>query len=771
MNAKKLLLLLAGLLLGTALQCSTYFNMFYNAEEAFQEGYRIHEKAMLNYPDSIVVMPGADAKAKYDRAIEKSVKVLDVFPKDKKWHEYAYFLLGKSYFYEKETSKAIRWFRLLQQEYPASAMIPESYLYIGKAYLVNEDIDKAEETLNYVLATYPQLDKDQKVSLLMVEAETQREGKSQAIKRLEQVCRTVRSADKKCEIMIWVAEMYMDLRQYDSAITMLSKTPRVTKKTMQEYRIDRDIVTCYTEADSISRALALLDEMRERRKYESYKRELKYDKGIILERIGKTDEAITAFKEVIGPTDSATVQADTSQMVGKALYELGLLYQKRKCNFREAQKCFRTINDRKGRDTAVALAATARMIAIQHIADLRKLLNEAETWNLPDFHDAGKLPAGRDTSKLSAVRDSTKLLALRDSTHTAFKKGIRAADTTKKTVLPDTTKYRVNRADTMYKIGELFYYDLDEPDSAIRQFLHCAADSSADSIHRPKAICAAAYIEKYSLKDTVRADSLFALVLARYPEDENARRVLTELKDVPDSVVTTRKGRAFSAFRAAEKKYLNEGDIKGAVQAFFNIYKEYSDLEIAPKSLYVAAWLTDNDLRMKKTAKTLYEKICERYPKSIYCTAEAKPRIQIALDTMKAYGELADVSVLSQKLPAGARAVPGAGTVDSMQRGAASIQFSRDSAQKHIPLSINPKNGLSMQPATPDSSIAPSASSILKQTSSQTTVSPAVLQSFSGSAASTTTASATPSQSSSGLPAPAAANSTVPLTPSSASGR
>ena len=93
MNAKKPLLLFAGLLLGTALQCSTYFNMFYNAEEAFQEGYRIHEKAMLNYPDSIVVMPGADVKAKYDRAIEKSVKVLDVFPKDKKWHEYAYFLL------------------------------------------------------------------------------------------------------------------------------------------------------------------------------------------------------------------------------------------------------------------------------------------------------------------------------------------------------------------------------------------------------------------------------------------------------------------------------------------------------------------------------------------------------------------------------------------------------------------------------------------------------------------------------------------------------
>jgi TolA-binding protein len=769
MYTKKLFLLLAGLLLGTALQCSIYFNMFYNAEEAYKEGYRIHEKAMLNYPDSIVVMPSADAKAKYDRAIEKSVKVLDVFPKDKKWHEYAYFLLGKSYFYEEEMSKAIRWFRLLQQEYPKSTMIPESYLYIGEAYLVDGDLDKAEEMLQYVLATYPQLDKDQKVSLLMVEAETRREGKSQAIKRLKQVCSTVRSEDKKGGIMIRVAEMYMDLRQYDSAIAMLSKTPHVSKDPAQDYRIDRDIITCYSETDSISRALVLLDEMRGRRKYESHKRELTYDKGVILERIGKTDEAIAAFKEVIGPTDSATVQADTSQMVGKALYELGLLYQKRKRNFREAQKCFRTINDRKGRDTAVALAATARMIAIQHIADLRKLLNEPETWNLPDFRDAGRLPAGRDTSKMSAVRDSAKQLALRDSTHTAFKKGIRTVDTTKKTVLPDTTKHMVNRADTMYKIGELFYYDLDEPDSAIRQFLHCAADSSADSIHRSKALCAAAYLEKYSMKDTARADSLFSLILARYPENEHARKVLTELKDIPDSVVTTRKGRAFSAFRAAEKKYINEGDIKGAVQAFFNIYKEYSDLEIAPKSLYVAAWLTDNDLLKKKVAKTLYEKICERYPKSIYCTAEAKPRIQIALDTMKAYGELTDASALPPPSPAGARAVPMSGAADSMQRGAASMQSGRDSAQKHSALSVNSKNGLPMQPAVQDSSAASSAQSIPKQTISQTAASPTASQSSSGPAASTTTVPATVLQSPS---APAAvASPVVPSTPSSSLGR
>jgi TolA-binding protein len=690
MNAKRLLLPSIGLLVAVTLQCSTYFNMFYNAEEAYREGYRIHQKTMLHYPDSIVVMPTDEAKTKYDRAIEKAAKVLETFPNDKKWHEHAYFLMGEAYFYEKEMPKAIRWFRVLQQEYPKSSMIPESYLFVGKAYLVNEDLDKAEETLKYVLATYPELDKDQQVSLLMVELETKREGESQAIKRLEKVSATVKSEDKKADLMIRVAEMFMDLRQYDSAIARLSGTPRLNSDPEQSYRIDRDLVTCYVDCDSSAHAVALLDEMLHRRKNASHEREITYDKGMILERMGKTDDAIAAFKDVVGPSDSTSVQSDTSQMVGKALYQLGLLYQKRKCNFREAQKCFRSINDRKGRDSSVSTVATARMNAMQKIANLRRQLGERETWKLLGLHDTAKSPV--------AVRDTAKQLTGRDSAGLAIKKGMHPdstkkqahADSTRKAAPTDTIK-AATRADMMYEIGELFYYDLDEPDSAFRQFLHCAADSSADSLYRPKALAAAAYIAKNSLKDTVRADSLFSLVLARYPDDENSRRVMKELKDVPDSVVTTRKGRAAAAFRAAEKQYVEGSDIKGAVQAFFNVYKEYSDLEIAPKSLFVAAWLTDNELRKKKAAKNLYQKICDRYPNSIYCTKEAKPRIQTALDTMKAYGELADASVADAKSTSNGSSragVSGSGAADSVS-----------GRSLHHTGAVNPKTGLPMPPS------------------------------------------------------------------------
>ena len=73
-----------------------------------------------------------------------------------------------------------------------------------------------------------------------------------------------------------------------------------------------------------------------------------------------------------------------------------------------------------------------------------------------------------------------------------------------------------------------------------------------------------------------------------------------------------------------------------AIKAYYDIYRQYPDLDIAPKSLYVAAWLSDNVLQKNQTAKTLYEKVCEKYPQSIYCTREAQPKIKIVQDTLEA---------------------------------------------------------------------------------------------------------------------------------------
>ena len=583
--------------------------MFYNAESSFNQGYALHEKILRNFPDSIVVEPPAAARTKYDRAIEKAAKVLETFPKDKKWHDDAFFLLGKSYFYEKEMGNALRWFRQLQQEYPKSPFIPESYVYLAEAYILDDNLAKAEETLNFALDRYPFLDKDQRLSLLLVEVAVRREGKSQAINRLEQARLSARSEEKRFDLLLRTAELYMDLRQYDRAIVLLRNAPRNKKKSGLDYRIDRNLVSCYAEVDSLERALQLIDVMKAKRQYAPYGKEILFIKGTLLVRLDRIEEAMKVFEQVTGgkKIDSVAAKADTSRITGKAWYELGLLYQKRKGNYREAEKYFQLAAERQGGDTAVTPKANKRLKAMKNLRDWRAAL------------------AVRDTSaKDTSAKDAS------------------AKDTSAKRKAVPQASPKYLHEELLFKIGELFYYELDEPDSAYRQFLSIVNDTSAvakDTAEAsveviPRALFAAAYIARRDFRDTLRSDSLYRLLIERFPGSDFIARVREESKSL--TAMKTRRELAAEAFRTAEKGYLAGSNNKSAVQAFYNVYREYTDLEIAPKSLFVAAWLTDNELQKKKVAKSLYEKICDRYPGSIYCTKEAKPRLKAVLDTLEA---------------------------------------------------------------------------------------------------------------------------------------
>ncbi|MBN1128148.1 MAG: hypothetical protein JXA71_04145, partial [Chitinispirillaceae bacterium] len=123
-------------------------------------------------------------------------------------------------------------------------------------------------------------------------------------------------------------------------------------------------------------------------------------------------------------------------------------------------------------------------------------------------------------------------------------------------------------------------------------------------------------------------------LIAEFPGSDYVRQARRDMSSAAG--IKSRKESAEESFRAAEKTWVEKNDVKTSVTMYYDLYRNFSDLDIAPKSLFVAAWLTDNELQKKKTAKSLYEKICDRYPKSLYCTDEAKPRLKTVLDTLEA---------------------------------------------------------------------------------------------------------------------------------------
>ncbi len=549
------------------MQCTAYLNTFYNAEITFREANEAHHKIMRNYPDSLVP-PTTEIATKYERAIEKSIKVLETYNKKKKWHDDALFLMARAYYYKKDMTKAIRRFNELQKDFPTSPFIPESFLYIAKAYIEDENLYKAEEVIEIILKKYPFLDKQQEVSLLLVEIAVKRGGNSQAILLLEKAYKAAKSDDKKMDLILRLSELYIEMKQYSSAILLLEKTPRNKDFPEHSYRMDGALLDCYMEIDSLHKALAYSDIMKSRKAYENHKDEILFKKGIILSRLGRYDEAISVFKAITINLDSSSVGSDTSKIRARALYELAILFQKKKNDMENSDKYY--VLSSLSSDTLIRNISKKRLSALEKLDSLRK---------------------GNDS--LYGPWDSRN-----------------------------------------YKIAEIFKYELDVPDSAYYYYLELAKNSSADSGIVSRALSAAAFLARDQLKDTLKSDSLFKLLISRFPATELAKDAQ---KQLGFKIITkTKQDSAYDAFRSAEDLLYKKKDVKGAVQAYYNVYKKYPDLPIAPKSLFVAAWLTDDQLEKNRTAKMLYEKLCEKYPESEYCTGLAEHKIKIVMDTLKA---------------------------------------------------------------------------------------------------------------------------------------
>jgi len=549
------------------IDCTAYLNTFYNAEVAFKEANDAHKKEMRKFPDSLLA-PSTEIATKYEKAIEKSIKVLETYNKKKKWHDDALFLMARAYYYKKDMIKAIRRLNELQQNFPASPFIPQSYLYLAKAYIEDGNLNKAEEIIEMILQKYPALDAEQEVSLLLVSIAIKRGGSSQAILLLEKAYKSAKTEIKRMELILRLTELYFEMKQYSKAILLLEKTPRIKDLPEQSYRMDRALLDSYMEIDSLQKALSLADVMKSKKIYENHRDEILFKKAMVLSRLERYDEAIAILKDLTINIDSSNVASDTSQIRARALYELAMLYQKKKNDMENADKYFSL--------SSLSGDSLSRELSKKRISALERLK---------------KLREGSDS--LDGPLISRK-----------------------------------------YKIAELFKFELDVPDSAYYHYLELAKDSSADSESISKAISAAAFVARDQLNDTLRSDSLFKLLVSRFPASELAKDAQKQLG--VKVTIKTRQDSAYEAFRKAEDMYYKDGDVKGAVQAYYNVYKKYPDLPIAPKSLFVAAWLSDDMLEKNKTAKMLYERICEKYPESEYCKEQARQKIQIVEDTLKA---------------------------------------------------------------------------------------------------------------------------------------
>jgi len=628
-----------------------YFNTFYNASTAYRNARTAHQEFLRETADSAAALPPAIIIG-YDTAIAKSRQVIDEHPRHKRWHDDALFLMARAYYYRGDYTRTVRRMEQLQQEFPASKFIPESYLYVGKAYLADGLLGEAEEALTFVLNRYPELNKDEEVSLLLAQIALGRQGRALAIELLQKVRNTTKDEVRRIEITLQIADLYVDMKLFDKAIATLKGCPRRKDVPHLMFRIDYALASCYLAQDSLGRALTVTEIMLADRAYNKHKARILYRKATILHALNQVDKAILSLEKI-------TTDFPTDSVVGDAWFELGSIYQMKKADYLKAKDCYT-------KAASLSKSEHTRQVAQQRVAAIDKILTFWKSDSLKRTVSVHKKP---DTTK--AVRDTSS-----------------------------------NPWLERFRIGEVFWLGLEQPDSALKYYRSLAYDTSVRADSMPKALFAAGWIARNVLLDTTDGDSLLHALVLRYPASEYAKAAQQALD--AEVTVTTRADSAHVAFSESEQFLLDKEDPEDAVKSYLAAYDAFPNEPYGQKALYAAAWLTDNVLEKNKTAYDLYQKLCVEHPTSEYCVKDAKIRVQVVSDTLRVRKArrkaqerdgVREVPRKAKAVPVSATTAPAPAQPDS---AAADTASSRGSEEVLSPDTADGTDSLAPVPIAPD---------------------------------------------------------------------
>jgi tetratricopeptide (TPR) repeat protein len=340
------------------------------------------------------------------------------------------------------------------------------------------------------------------------------------------------------------------------------------------------LLLCYSETQQFDKAFDLARQMLKNKNYISKYTDVQLKNGRILKKAGRTKQAIELFEQISKNTAAPAAQAE-------AWYELALIYQHVYGDMKKAREYYEKVLSGSGNEEVRRMAQEHKS-ALDQLDAYRKVLDN-------DF----VRPDSSDSAGPGASVDST--------------------------MPPEIIRY---------KMGELFWLQLEEPDSALVYFEALTGDTTAGDSLQVQALYTSAWLTLYMKKDSSRADSLFNVVIARSPASLYAKRSQAEL-GVPVTV-KTREDSAHLAFLAAEKLFFDDNDALAASREFLKVAKKYPDLDVGPQSMYSAAWLCDNVLNKNVTARKIYKALCDSFPKSELCLNEARPRLKIVEDTLQA---------------------------------------------------------------------------------------------------------------------------------------
>lgn len=160
------------------------------------------------------------------------------------------------------------------------------------------------------------------------------------------------------------------------------------------------------------------------------------------------------------------------------------------------------------------------------------------------------------------------------------------------------------------ELGNLFFTELNIPDSAYKLYLETVRDFDSTKYFPDALYALGTYY--LTINEKPKADSLFRKIYDEFKTISIVNSAADKL-GLPLIDLTFDPGKEL--FLKAEN-YIKEKDFNSGIKEFLKISENFSNSKYAPKGLYAAGFILENDLFLLDSAVTVYDTLIARYPTS-----------------------------------------------------------------------------------------------------------------------------------------------------------
>jgi|GEM_PF-1473819 len=554
-----------------------YYNTFFNAKKAYQdaERARLQQERNLQRPGTgeptSPYSPSAPPSRTpsrsspisnaqlYRTAIEKSAKVLAYYPRSE-YVDDALLLMAKSYYRLNEFGSSLRKCDELLTSFPQSPLAVEARYWRGMSLW---SLGKQEEAA----ALLQQIADEQgspfrgNAAFALAGLERERGALDGAIEYYRIAIMSAEDPLFRAQAREALGECLMQAKRPREAVSVYSELALVSPTSIERYHAYMKKAAAQREMKDYDGALATLQPLVRDQRYDAYIPQTSLEIARTYEEKGETEAAVLLYQKVLddaarelpsvpqtGQMEGRQFQAAPSPQnkeTAEAHYRLGLLQERHYHNYAKATEHYTSA----AQNQTFEVSQSAK----QHLDALTR-------WS--QLHAA-----------LTDTSDSTK---------------------------------SQGRDLAVYALAEHFFLNLEEVDSAFAYF-QTVVDSFPESSLRPKAHYAMGWLWQNARGDSVRADSVWSLVLADTtptPLVHELQRAIRKQRDsgTPDPVLPF--------YREAETAWLRALDE----------LPPYAPDTLAD-SLALAEWWrrwAEEQGRMSGNYVPTFEKIVEEHPNSPY---------------------------------------------------------------------------------------------------------------------------------------------------------